>query len=72
MENPHDQVQNALVARIISSVEKLNEAVVLLNSTLQDLNKQNMDIELLSQLWENYQRRVVINLDNTKAMRPAI
>ncbi|CDR39623.1 CYFA0S03e05424g1_1 [Cyberlindnera fabianii] len=35
MENPHEQVQNALLARIINNVERLNESVSILNNTLR-------------------------------------
>ncbi|KAK9382588.1 DASH complex subunit Dad4 [Kockiozyma suomiensis] len=68
MENPHEQVQNALLSRIITNIEKLNEAVIVLNKTLQDVNRENMNVELLSQMWENYQRNVLFNLESTDSL----
>ena len=35
MENPHQEQQNAIMSRVISNVEKLNEAVMELNRSLQ-------------------------------------
>ncbi|KAK9239138.1 DASH complex subunit Dad4, partial [Lipomyces kononenkoae] len=68
MENPHEQVQNALLARIITNVEKLNEAIIVLNRVLQEVNRENMNVELLSQMWENYQRNVLFNLESTDSL----
>ncbi|KAK9480101.1 DASH complex subunit Dad4 [Lipomyces japonicus] len=72
MENPHEQVQNALLSRIITNVEKLNEAVIVLNRMLQDVNRENMNVELLSQMWENYQRNVLFNLESTDSLEKPI
>ncbi|KAK9249417.1 DASH complex subunit Dad4-domain-containing protein [Lipomyces tetrasporus] len=72
MENPHEQVQNALLARIITNVEKLNEAIIVLNRVLQDVNRENMNVELLSQMWENYQRNVLFNLESTDSLEKPI
>lgn len=96
MENPHEQVQNALLARIIDNVvrvtgiiyymnanlvvvilitmteiqEKLNESVIDLNKTLKEINNENMNVELLSQMWENYQRNVLFHLESTDQLQP--
>ncbi|KAK9356864.1 DASH complex subunit Dad4 [Lipomyces doorenjongii] len=72
MENPHEQVQNALLARVITNVEKLNEAIIVLNRVLQDVNRENMNVELLSQMWENYQRNVLFNLESTDSLEKPI
>ncbi|KAK9456411.1 DASH complex subunit Dad4 [Dipodascopsis uninucleata] len=72
MENPHEQVQNSLLARIITNVEKLNEAVIVLNKMLQDVNRENMNVELLSQMWQNYQRNVLFNLESTDSLEKPI
>ncbi|KAK9369544.1 DASH complex subunit Dad4 [Lipomyces kononenkoae] len=72
MENPHEQVQNALLARIITNVEKLNEAIIVLNRVLQDVNRENMNVELLSQMWENYQRNVLFNLESTDSLEKPV
>ncbi|BFZ61423.1 DASH complex subunit dad4 [Saitoella coloradoensis] len=65
MDNPHEEQQNALVARIINNVEKLNEAVIELNRSLQDINMHTMNVELVSQMWANYHRNVLFNLEGT-------
>ena len=35
--------------------EKLNEAIMMLNKNLQEINIQNMDTELVAQMFKNYQ-----------------
>lgn len=65
MENPHEQAQNALLARIIHNMENLNESVVTLNKCLQEVNKQNLNIEVVSAMWESYLRNAEFNLQAT-------
>lgn len=43
--------------------EKLNESVVVMNKTLQDINIQNMNIELVAQMFKNYQSNVLFHLE---------
>jgi DASH complex subunit DAD4 len=43
--------------------EKLNEAIVVMNKTLQDINIQNMNIELVAQMFKNYQSNVLFHLE---------
>ncbi|KAG9806731.1 hypothetical protein KCU77_g21702, partial [Aureobasidium melanogenum] len=54
MESPHEHQQNVLLSRIITNVEKLNEAVMMLNKSLQEININNMDVELVAQMFKNY------------------
>ncbi|QLI64815.1 uncharacterized protein G6M90_00g024480 [Metarhizium brunneum] len=35
MESPHEHQQNLLLSRIVTNVEKLNEAVIVMNKSLQ-------------------------------------
>ncbi|KAK9461799.1 DASH complex subunit Dad4 [Lipomyces oligophaga] len=65
MESPHDEAQSALLSRIVMNVEKLNEAVIVLNRVLQDVNMGNMNNELVTQMWDSYQRNVQMNLEST-------
>ncbi|KXX79159.1 DASH complex subunit dad4, partial [Madurella mycetomatis] len=58
-ESPHEHQQNLLLSRIITNVEKLNEAVMVMNKTLQEINIQNMNIELVAQMFKNYQSNVL-------------
>ncbi|KAF8473470.1 DASH complex subunit Dad4-domain-containing protein [Kalaharituber pfeilii] len=63
MESPHEREQGLLLARIIANVEKLNESILVLNRTLQEINVQNMDVELVAQMFKNYQSNVLFNLE---------
>ncbi|KAI5286161.1 DASH complex subunit dad4 [Ascosphaera acerosa] len=65
MESPHEQQQSLLLSRIVSNVEKLNEAVAVLNGSLQEINVENMNIELVAQMFRNYQSNVLFHLEAT-------
>jgi len=52
--------------------EKLNESVIDLNKTLEVINRENMDVELLSQMWENYQRNILFQLEKTGQLQPPL
>lgn len=43
--------------------EKLNEAIVVMNKSLQEINIQNMNIELVAQMFKNYQSNVLFHLE---------
>ena len=43
--------------------EKLNEAIMMLNKNLQEINIANMDTELVSQMFKNYQSNVLFHLE---------
>ncbi|KIH88547.1 mitochondrial outer membrane protein [Sporothrix brasiliensis 5110] len=62
-ESPHEHQQNLLLSRIITNVEKLNEAVMVMNKALQDINIQNMDVELVAQMFKNYRSNVLFHLE---------
>lgn len=47
-ESPHEHQQNLLLSRIITNVEKLNEAVVVMNKTLQVRKLQSKELLLLT------------------------
>ncbi|OAF60395.2 hypothetical protein VC83_03457 [Pseudogymnoascus destructans] len=84
MESPHEHQQNLLLSRIITNVvswatpahatkltiaqEKLNEAIVLLNKGLQEINIQNMNVELVAQMFKNYQSNVLFHLEATDSL----
>ncbi|KAG9504368.1 hypothetical protein J7337_004340 [Fusarium musae] len=67
--------------------EKLNEAVVVMNKSLQvsripfhingmtnkplqDINIQNMNVELVAQMFKNYQSNVLFHLEATDNLKP--
>jgi DASH complex subunit DAD4 len=78
-ESPHEQQQSLLLSRIITNIvrhtyedaaftdqmlqEKLNEAVMVMNRSLQEVNIQNMNVELVAQMFKNYQSNVLFHLE---------
>ncbi|KAH6616826.1 DASH complex subunit Dad4-domain-containing protein [Boeremia exigua] len=69
MESPHEHQQSLLLSRIIVNVEKLNEAIMMLNKNLQEINIQNMDTELVAQMFKNYQSNVLFHLEATNGLK---
>ncbi|KAI9802952.1 MAG: DASH complex subunit dad4 [Sarcosagium campestre] len=69
MESPHEHQQNLLLSRIITNVEKLNEAVLALNKNLQQINIENMNVELVAQMFKNYQSNVLFHLEATDSLK---
>ncbi|KAK2613527.1 hypothetical protein N8I77_000435 [Diaporthe amygdali] len=69
MESPHEHQQNLLLSRVVTNVEKLNEAVMAMNKTLQEINIQNMNIELVAQMFKNYQSNVLFHLEATDNLK---
>ncbi|KAI9788005.1 MAG: DASH complex subunit dad4 [Peltula sp. TS41687] len=72
MESPHEHQQSLLLSRIINNVEKLNEAIVVLNKSLQEINVQNMNVELVAQMFKNYQSNVLFHLEATDSLKEPI
>jgi hypothetical protein len=50
--------------------EKLNEAIMMLNKNLQEINLANMDTELVSQMFKNYQSNVLFHLEGENFLPP--
>ncbi|KAK5127280.1 hypothetical protein LTR08_004458 [Meristemomyces frigidus] len=72
MESPHEHQQSLLLSRVITNVEKLNEAVMILNKSLQhaqEINVQNMNVELVAQMFKNYQSNVLFHLEATDSLK---
>ncbi|KAL2786012.1 DASH complex subunit Dad4 [Aspergillus keveii] len=69
MESPHEHQQALLLSRIINNVEKLNEAVMAMNKSLQEVNIQNMNVELVAQMFKNYQSNVLFHLEATENLK---
>ncbi|TGO63162.1 hypothetical protein BOTNAR_0104g00100 [Botryotinia narcissicola] len=64
MENPHEHQQNLLLSRIITNVEKLNEAFMLLYKNLQEINNANTNVVLVADMFKNYQSNVLFHLED--------
>ncbi|KAL5114470.1 DASH complex subunit dad4 [Pleosporales sp. CAS-2024a] len=71
MESPHEHQQSQLLSRIMVNVEKLNEAIIMLNKNLQEINIQNMDTELVAHMFKNYQSNVLFHLEATNGLKDA-
>ncbi|EKV06720.1 hypothetical protein PDIG_68270 [Penicillium digitatum PHI26] len=69
MESPHEHQQTVLLSRIITNVEKLNEAIMVMNKGLQEVNIQNMNVELVAQMFKNYQSNVLFHLEATENLQ---
>ncbi|KAK6501163.1 hypothetical protein TWF481_009011 [Arthrobotrys musiformis] len=70
MESPHESQQSLLLTRIIGNVEKLNEAVKEFNNRIREINAANMEAELFSHMWQNYQSYLEMNLEETNSLVP--
>ncbi|OQD71742.1 hypothetical protein PENPOL_c001G04497 [Penicillium polonicum] len=68
-ESPHEHQQTVLLSRIITNVEKLNEAIMVMNKGLQEVNIQNMNVELVAQMFKNYQSNVLFHLEATENLQ---
>ncbi|CAG8891803.1 unnamed protein product [Penicillium egyptiacum] len=67
MESPHEHQQTVLLSRIITNV--LNEAIMVMNKCLQEVNIQNMNVELVAQMFKNYQSNVLFHLEATENLQ---
>ncbi|ODV88617.1 hypothetical protein CANCADRAFT_52620 [Tortispora caseinolytica NRRL Y-17796] len=72
MENPHETVQNAILVRIASNIDKLNESLTELNRMIETINRQNLDIELTSRIWLSYMRNIQFHLESTNNLRDPV
>ncbi|UZJ55331.1 hypothetical protein CBS101457_004651 [Exobasidium rhododendri] len=62
MENPHEERQALLLERIIKNVDLVNDALVEMNRSLQEVNAYNTKSTVVGELWEGYRRNVAFNL----------
>jgi DASH complex subunit DAD4 len=52
MENPHEERQALLLERIIKNVNLVNDALVEMNRSLQEVNAYNTKVTVVGELWE--------------------
>ncbi|KAL4799254.1 DASH complex subunit Dad4 [Aspergillus venezuelensis] len=69
MESPHEHQQALILSRVINNIQKLNEAVADMNTLLQGINIQNMNVELVAQMFKNYQSNVLFHLEATENLK---
>ncbi|KAI5782764.1 DASH complex subunit Dad4 [Geopyxis carbonaria] len=72
MESPHEYQQAQLLSRIITNVEKLNEAISTLSASLEEISAKNVETELVSQMWKNYQSNVLFHLEATESLEEPV
>jgi len=46
----------------------MNESIVIINKALEEINKSNLDIELLAQMWESYIKNSNYLLEATSSL----
>ncbi|WVN85410.1 uncharacterized protein L203_100556 [Cryptococcus depauperatus CBS 7841] len=63
MENPHEAEQAVLLERIIKNVDKSNEAIIEMNHCLKEYLESAGATHVTSQLFANYSRNVLYNLE---------
>ncbi|KAL4773171.1 hypothetical protein BDW60DRAFT_206467 [Aspergillus nidulans var. acristatus] len=54
---------------LTTAQQKLNEAVMEMNQRLQAANIQTMDVELVAQMFKNYQSNVLFHLEATDNLK---
>ncbi|OBA19521.1 hypothetical protein METBIDRAFT_45952 [Metschnikowia bicuspidata var. bicuspidata NRRL YB-4993] len=69
MNNPHEEVQLALITRIVNNMKSLNESVSDMNLTLNEINNKNKDVEALTRMWHNYAKSTEYHLETTGQTR---
>ena len=57
MENPHEERQALLLERIIKNVDLVNDALVEMNRSLQEVNAYNTKVTVVGELWEGVSTR---------------
>ncbi|KAH3681497.1 hypothetical protein WICPIJ_007576 [Wickerhamomyces pijperi] len=66
MEDPHEKVQSAILSPYTNNTIKqdlLNESLQILNASLLEASKDNNQVQLVSQMWENYQVNAGLNFN---------
>ncbi|GAA6038183.1 hypothetical protein JCM8097_005782 [Rhodosporidiobolus ruineniae] len=72
MNNPYEEQQEAVLSRILGTVDKLNESMLELNKEIQNVNGYNASTAEVVELWTSYMRNVQWNLQSQKALHPPV
>ncbi|KAH7107972.1 DASH complex subunit Dad4 [Auriculariales sp. MPI-PUGE-AT-0066] len=65
MENPHTELQNVLLERILKNIDKCHEAMVEINHNLEMVHEANEGIPIAADLTTRYRKNVAYNLEAT-------
>lgn len=72
MENPHEEKQAVYLERIIKNADKCLEAIKELNASIEAICVSNHDVQVASELFENYRRNVSWNLKQHPMPEPVM
>ncbi|KAJ6502245.1 DASH complex subunit Dad4 [Mycena sanguinolenta] len=66
MENPHAERQAVLLERILKNTSKCTETIMELNHCIEEIIRENAQIQTAANLATKYRRNVQYNLEATK------
>ncbi|GAA6006991.1 hypothetical protein JCM10207_009163 [Rhodosporidiobolus poonsookiae] len=72
MNNPYEESQQVQISRILGTVEKLNESMLELNRSIEQVNAYNASTAEIVELWASYMRNVQWNLKSQNALHDAV
>ncbi|GAA5983428.1 hypothetical protein JCM10908_000283 [Rhodotorula pacifica] len=72
MDDPYQQEQEVILSRIIGRVEKINESMLELNRSIEQVNGYNASIAEVTELWSTYMRNVTWNLKSQNELHPPV
>ncbi|BGO91583.1 hypothetical protein NBRC10512_008029 [Rhodotorula toruloides] len=72
MNNPYEEEQQVVISRILGTVEKLNESMLELNRSIEQVNAYNASTAEIVELWTSYMRNVQWNLQSQKTLHPPV
>ncbi|GAA5959375.1 hypothetical protein JCM8115_000092 [Rhodotorula mucilaginosa] len=72
MDDPYQEEQEIILSRIIGRVEKINESMLELNRSIEQVNGYNASIAEVTELWSTYMRNVTWNLKNQNELHPPV
>ncbi|KAJ2602642.1 1,2-dihydroxy-3-keto-5-methylthiopentene dioxygenase [Coemansia sp. RSA 1804] len=71
-DNPYDEQQTQILARISNNVVKLNETLLEVNQKIEEINEMNSDLVAFSNIWNHYQRNASLYLASTNSIEPSM
>ncbi|POY74565.1 hypothetical protein BMF94_2326 [Rhodotorula taiwanensis] len=72
MNNPYEEEQVVIISRILGRVEKMNESMLELNRSVEQVNNYNVSIAEVVELWSTYMRNVSWNLQAQNELHPPV
>ncbi|BGP55637.1 hypothetical protein JCM8202_004898 [Rhodotorula sphaerocarpa] len=72
MNNPYEEEQVVIISRILGRVEKMNESMLELNRSIEQVNNYNASTAEVVELWSTYMRNVTWNLTAQNELHPPV